>query len=107
MSKLIKVVTAKLVPRRLYLVWANLKARPDLEAEVDLRHAAAILEKGRAATSRVVVWNAVASEWFNTSSEEEKLLTRREAFQMLKIERKTWEEQVAADLSSPGAHDSK
>ncbi|KZV65002.1 hypothetical protein PENSPDRAFT_668675 [Peniophora sp. CONT] len=97
--KLIKAIMSKPTQRQLYLVWAKLRERPELEVEVSKRHAAAIAEKGD--SSRGAVWNTVASEWFNACSEDEKVITRREALKILDIEMKNWEDQAASEPSSP------
>lgn len=99
--KLIKSILAKPTQRQLYMVWAKLRERPDLEREVDRRYAASLEEKGQAATSRGALWNVVASEWFNASSEDEKVVTRREALKLLDIETKRWEDQAADQPCSP------
>ncbi|KZV61396.1 hypothetical protein PENSPDRAFT_298775 [Peniophora sp. CONT] len=90
---------AKPTLRQLYMVWAKLRVRPDLECEVDRRHNAALEETGD--SSRGAVWNAVAAEWYNACSEDEKTLTRQEALKLLDVEMKDWEERAAADPSSP------
>ncbi|KZV59591.1 hypothetical protein PENSPDRAFT_672244 [Peniophora sp. CONT] len=75
--KLIKSIMAKPSQRQLYLVWAKLRTRPDLEHKVDKQHAAAL------------------------ESKDEKVITRREALKLLDIEMKSWEDQAVSNPSSP------
>lgn len=91
---------AKPTQRQLYLVWAKLRARPDLEAEVDRQFAVAVQDKG-ADASRGAIWNSVASQWYLVSSEEDKAMTRCETAKVLDAETKKWEEQAASQPSSP------
>ncbi|VDB98552.1 unnamed protein product [Peniophora sp. CBMAI 1063] len=99
--KLVKSIMAKPTQRQLYVVWAKMKERPDLEAEVSRRYAAEAKEKGGDATSRGAVWNSVAAEWFNSSTIEEKEHTRQEATKLLQIEMKRWEDNAASAPSTP------
>ncbi|VDB91543.1 unnamed protein product [Peniophora sp. CBMAI 1063] len=99
--KLIKAVMSKPSLRQLYMVWAKMQPRPELEAEVDRRHAAAVEEKGEDAMSRGAMWNVVAAEWYNACSEEEKVATRQEAQKFLEEEQKKWEDQSASTPSTP------
>ncbi|VDC07793.1 unnamed protein product [Peniophora sp. CBMAI 1063] len=99
--KLIKSVMSKPSLRQLYMVWAKMQPRPELELEVDRRHAAAIEVKGEDAPSRGAMWNVVAAEWYSACSEEEKTATRQEAQKFLEEEHKKWEDQSASTPSTP------
>lgn len=99
--KLLKTILARPTQQRLYTVWAKQKKRLDLESEVDQRYAAAVKEDGEDATSRGAIWDAVASEWYDVSSEDEKIAANKEALKILEVETKKWEQHAATEPSSP------
>lgn len=103
--KLLKLFATDTKPRRKqpYKVWAKSKARPDLEAEVDQRHAVKV-QNARPNTEpppRVSTWNSVASEWFERESEDEKKLACQECDRIHKAALDSWEASASAEPQTP------
>ncbi|VDC00812.1 unnamed protein product [Peniophora sp. CBMAI 1063] len=102
-AELIKLFARKPRHKQLYKVWAASRARPDLEAEVDKRHAAKMQQSALTTntTPRVATWNEVASEWYHMASKKEKKATRKERKRMYRRDKKAWELSASAMPDSP------
>ncbi|VDB99998.1 unnamed protein product [Peniophora sp. CBMAI 1063] len=101
-AQLIKIFARKPRRKQLYKVWAKLKARPDLEAEVDMCHAARVqADKPDTAPPRIATWNVVAAEWYKSASKKEKKAARKQSKRMHRIDMKEWEANASTMPQSP------
>ncbi|VDB94395.1 unnamed protein product [Peniophora sp. CBMAI 1063] len=102
-ANLIKLFATKPRQKQAYKIWAQSVARPDLEVEVDARHADRLREQepGSAPLPRISTWNIVASERFKAASHVEQDHARREARQTHKQAVERWEQSASALPRSP------
>lgn len=83
--------------RQLYKVWAE--SCSDLTAEVDRQLPEVRREKGDPDYQRIALWNTLAAERYNATSEEEKEETKRKAKNALSEQTKKWKEGLAEPKS--------
>lgn len=97
-AALLKLFASRPRRKQLYKVWAKSKARPDLEAEVDARHAAKVqhTEPNADPPPRVSTWNLVASEWYELTSKEEKRAAAEKADKIYDAAIEEWEARASA-----------
>ncbi|VDB96468.1 unnamed protein product [Peniophora sp. CBMAI 1063] len=102
-AELIKLFARKPRRKQLYKVWATSQARPDLEAEVDKRHAVKMQQSASNTRHipRVATWNEVASEWFHLASKREKKAARKQSKRAYRQDKKGWELGASATPDSP------
>ncbi|VDC02876.1 unnamed protein product [Peniophora sp. CBMAI 1063] len=101
--ELIKLYGRKPRRKQSYKVWATAQPRPDLEAEVDTRHAAKVQATGPdiPPPPRIATWNAVASEWYSNASKKEKKRARKDAKRLHRQAMDEWEASASHEPQSP------
>ncbi|VDC03026.1 unnamed protein product [Peniophora sp. CBMAI 1063] len=84
-----------------YKVWAGLKPRPELEAEVDRLLPEVRRERDDPSYGRIGVWNTVAAEMYKSADAEERHEAEVEAKRIFDAKVAAWEDSLAA----PGSMD--
>lgn len=82
---------------QLYKVWAQ--SRADFDAEVDRRLPEVRQQRGDPGYARIGLWNALASEGYHATSEEEKAQTLQKAKDILRQETDKWKDGLAEPRS--------